>query len=241
MAPQTQTPPPAAPSPIPPVLPAQDAPLSLLRIKLAELNIQHAGLGAQWDGLRRQLDNMLQNNPARPGVQQQWADVGVEKANVEGQIASLQARIAAKEGRPIGTPGIPVVPGMPIFFNASNMVFPAVALGLLALAFPISVAWARRILRTAPKPAPVPSDVTMRLERIEQAIDTIAIEIERVSEGQRFVTRIMADRQSSSAPSAQSPADASTQAKQPLALGAGPIEPIVVPERERVREAITPH
>ena len=38
-------------------------------------------------------------------------------------------------------------------------------------------------------------DHTQRLERMEQAIDSIAIEIERVSEGQRFVTRLMAERQ----------------------------------------------
>ncbi|MFN2397704.1 MAG: hypothetical protein ABR543_03515 [Gemmatimonadaceae bacterium] len=32
-----------------------------------------------------------------------------------------------------------------------------------------------------------------RLRRIEQAVDSIAIEVERVSEGQRFVTRLLAD------------------------------------------------
>jgi hypothetical protein len=32
-----------------------------------------------------------------------------------------------------------------------------------------------------------------RMVRMEQAIDSIAIEIERVSEGQRFVTRLLAE------------------------------------------------
>ena len=36
-------------------------------------------------------------------------------------------------------------------------------------------------------------DTAARRERMEQAMDAIAIEIERVSEGQRFVTRLMAD------------------------------------------------
>lgn len=40
----------------------------------------------------------------------------------------------------------------------------------------------------------VPSEVTSRLERIEQAVDAIAIEVERVSEGQRFVTRLFSER-----------------------------------------------
>jgi hypothetical protein len=81
----------------------------------------------------------------------------------------------------------------------------------------------------------------MRLERMEQAIDTVAIEVERISEGQRFVTRIMAERPSSNAQPASVTADDPSQAK-PLALGAGPMEPIVVSERERVRQrVITPH
>jgi hypothetical protein len=33
-----------------------------------------------------------------------------------------------------------------------------------------------------------------RIERIEQAVDSIAIEMERVSEGQRFVTKLLSDR-----------------------------------------------
>ena len=33
-----------------------------------------------------------------------------------------------------------------------------------------------------------------RLERIEQAVDAIAIEVERISEGQRFTSRLLADR-----------------------------------------------
>ncbi len=236
MPPQTQTVP--AP-PAPPVLPVQDAPLSVLQAQLSDLTIHHAGLSAQWDGLKRQLDNMLQNNPARPGVQQQWANVGVERAQVEGQIAGLQARIAAKQGRP-GVPGARRFP--PFYSNNAAVVVPAVALGVvLALALPISLALAKRILRRAPTAAAVPSDVTMRLERIEQAVDTIAIEVERISEGQRFVTRIMADRPASASTDKPS-ADASmAQGKPPLALGAGPIEPIVVPERERARQAITPH
>ena len=34
-----------------------------------------------------------------------------------------------------------------------------------------------------------------RLERLENAVDSIAVELERIGEGQRFVTKLMADRQ----------------------------------------------
>jgi hypothetical protein len=33
-----------------------------------------------------------------------------------------------------------------------------------------------------------------RFERLEQAVESIAIEMERVSEGQRFVTKLLSDR-----------------------------------------------
>jgi len=38
------------------------------------------------------------------------------------------------------------------------------------------------------------SETDQRIARIEQAVDSIAVEIERISEGQRFTTRLLADR-----------------------------------------------
>jgi hypothetical protein len=37
-----------------------------------------------------------------------------------------------------------------------------------------------------------------RLERMEQAVDAIAVEIERISEGQRFTTKLLSERTSRS-------------------------------------------
>lgn len=36
--------------------------------------------------------------------------------------------------------------------------------------------------------------VNARLERIEQAVETVAVEVERVAEAQRFATRLLAER-----------------------------------------------
>jgi hypothetical protein len=64
------------------------------------------------------------------------------------------------------------------------------------IGLPIARAYARRIERrdAAPK---IPSDVTARLERMEEAIDSIAIEVERISEGQRFTTKLLSERSTS--------------------------------------------
>jgi hypothetical protein len=39
----------------------------------------------------------------------------------------------------------------------------------------------------------MPPETNERLERLEQGVEAIAIEIERVSEGQRFVTKLLAE------------------------------------------------
>ena len=46
----------------------------------------------------------------------------------------------------------------------------------------------------------IPSEVTNRLERIEQAVDAIAVEVERISEGQRFTTKLLSDKEMHSLP-----------------------------------------
>lgn len=57
---------------------------------------------------------------------------------------------------------------------------------------PLARAWARRIEARSGAPR-IPSEVTQRLERMEQALDSIAIEVERISEGQRFTTKLLSD------------------------------------------------
>jgi len=202
--------------------------------QLADLRVQQAGLKAQWNGLRRQLDEMLQNNPARPGVQQQWADVGVSIAKVDGQIATIQAQIAQKQG-------ITVIPGTQPPFNQGRRNGPdpdmvvGMSLGIImVVAIPLSIAYARRIWRGKPSPAPMPVDqMSPRFDRLEQAVDAIAIEVERIAEGQRFVTKIMAER-ATQTPKAQPVEGQLPEGKPVLAIGAAPAEPIRVGERQGV-------
>jgi len=42
-----------------------------------------------------------------------------------------------------------------------------------------------------------------RLAKIEEAVDTIAVEMERMGEGQRFVTKLLADRTTQQLPDGQ--------------------------------------
>jgi hypothetical protein len=71
-----------------------------------------------------------------------------------------------------------------------------VCVAVTAIGVPMARAWAKRIERMPMQPA-VPPEVAARLERMEQAIDSIAIEVERISEGQRFTTKLLAERNNS--------------------------------------------
>ena len=64
---------------------------------------------------------------------------------------------------------------------------------VLGLGIPLLRIYSRGKERAAAVP-PVNLESERRLERIEQAIETMAVEVERVAEGQRFVTKLISER-----------------------------------------------
>lgn len=71
-----------------------------------------------------------------------------------------------------------------------------VCAAVTAIGVPLARAFARRMDRDGSIQPGASHDVTSRLERMEQAIDSIAIEVERISEGQRFTTKLLSERAS---------------------------------------------
>lgn len=68
-----------------------------------------------------------------------------------------------------------------------------------ATAMTLIVTIGKAILRRRSVPGEGGGEVAMarlddRLSRIEQAIDAMSVEVERISEGQRFTTRLLAER-----------------------------------------------
>ena len=61
---------------------------------------------------------------------------------------------------------------------------------------PIARAIGRWIDRRGQAPARPSAQVTAQLTQLTQSVDAIAIEVERISEGQRFTTKLLADLQS---------------------------------------------
>jgi hypothetical protein len=62
----------------------------------------------------------------------------------------------------------------------------------LAIGVPLARAYSRRMDADSRNPR-LPTEVTDRLERMERAIDSIAVEVERITEGQRFTTKLLSE------------------------------------------------
>ena len=64
---------------------------------------------------------------------------------------------------------------------------------ILVIGIPLVRSYTRRMEQRAVV-RPADEAESARLARIEAAVETIAIEVERISEGQRFTTKLLADR-----------------------------------------------
>jgi hypothetical protein len=65
---------------------------------------------------------------------------------------------------------------------------------VLFIGFPLVIVHARKLWKRDSAGGQDSSMSDHRLERIEQAIDAMAVEVERISESQRFMTKLLADR-----------------------------------------------
>jgi len=70
---------------------------------------------------------------------------------------------------------------------------------VICVGLPLARAHAKRMERGV-DPKVLPNDLTDRLTRMEQAIDSMAVEIERISEGQRFTTKLLSERAAEALP-----------------------------------------
>jgi len=86
---------------------------------------------------------------------------------------------------------MPVDPNV-IVQTVFSWVVPGVV--IMVLGFPVV-----RLITKWLEPRPVPprelSNISGRLEKIEAAVDAIAVEVERISESQRFTARLQSEQQ----------------------------------------------
>ena len=198
-----------------PTRPLTSREVSALRRRGSELSRQLTSVNGRRDQLASQLEDA--EGASKAGIEQRITQLDQRIMGIEADIAQNSRLLAsapasaladATETRFVGPMGLN--PGQ---ITAISIV------GTIFIGFPIAIAMARNIFRRG-RPAPVKEspESSQRMERLEQAVDAIAIEIERISEGQRFVTRLLTE---GSAPA--------------LSVGQKPAEPARLPDRESLR------
>lgn len=182
------------------------------RAARSELRDQLDRLEDQRGDLIRDV-NRYQDSDGNGDAPQVMEGLNARIEALDARITELDAQIAQADqvvAQAAAVPGAVVQPApRPQSNDIPEEVVGIVAIISIFVLFPLTIAYARRLWkRGATVVAPVPKEVEATLSHLGNAVDSIALEVERIGEGQRFITKVMAE-------------DA-------RALGAGPVPHIAV-------------
>jgi hypothetical protein len=186
--------------------------VAAIKARREELSDQLTSASQRRSRLVTQLDATT-NETARRGLEERMSILDKRMVQLESDIATTgQQLTSAPAGLLATTESAGRIAGLGSGqITAVSVVFTVVVLG------PLAIGTAVILLRRSKAPALPPAAFTQtaeRLERLEQSVDTIAIEIERISEGQRFVTKLLSEGQ-------KVPALATGKRAEPISAGNG--------------------
>lgn len=101
-----------------------------------------------------------------------------------------------------GPNGTETVVGVPSNFDARNIIPPQaveisiaffVMVAAIIIGLPLARAFSRRMDRAATRPNLAP-ELSTQLAQLNQSVDAIALEVERISEGQRYTTKLLSEQ-----------------------------------------------
>ncbi len=150
------------------------------------------------DGRRSKLFSQLKNTgdpTAVRGLENRLALLDSRQLQLESDLAITGQALSSPAAGLIA--GTSVAAPFGIGLGPSQVMTLSV-LSILFIFFPLAIGAGRAIWKRSSRPGPAPvafTEAAQRLERLEASVDAIAIEIERVSEGQRFVTKLLSESQ----------------------------------------------
>jgi hypothetical protein len=169
--------------------------LSLLRDELQDAASRRRTIASQLrstdskavPGLERRMSELDDRIIA---LEREITNTGLRLTSTSPEILSQAAQVSSNRGD--------IDPNV-LANNIVDEIVPIVAIVSIFVLAPIGLAISRLIWKraSAPRRAPVDTGTQQRLEGLQQSVDTIAIEVERISEGQRFVTKLLSDRERS--------------------------------------------
>ncbi|HEY3134050.1 MAG TPA: hypothetical protein VGJ47_05415 [Gemmatimonadaceae bacterium] len=192
--PQTKQPTP----PVAPVVPAAAArstpsPSAIYEGLKAQRDVLTGQLH-ELDGTRNEITGQMEEaaagSPEHKALEDRLTDVDGRIKSVDQMLAgnSMQlAQAAAVPGAVVPPP--PYVPNGP-----PDEVYVLAGIFMFVFLLPLSVAFARRIWRrSAVAVTTFPRELADRLLRLEQTVEATSLEVERIGEGQRFLTRLFTE------------------------------------------------
>lgn len=207
-----QTPPaPATPVLAPSQVTVGGAPIASASDVYQAFRAQRRELDRQMDGLQSTREE-LSGQLASPTV------TGADRKGLEQRITSLDGRIDATDkqitdadaqvAKAASIPGAAVDPPEPPRTGPPQEAWVLGGMMIVVVVLPLTIAYARRIWRRGAQVVTnIPKELSERLMRVEQTVEASAVEIERIGEGQRFMTRIFTEGQSAHAlPASVNPA-----------------------------------
>jgi hypothetical protein len=148
------------------------------------------------DEISSQLQNPMVGGANRRGLEQRIEQIDGRISALEAQRAEIDAAMARASGTAMTLAPSRATTTTPRPQNGGDDPFLVIGgLFMICVALPLTIAYARRIWkRTGEAVAGIPADLTARLSRIEQNVDTVALEVERIGESQRFITRAFSEQ-----------------------------------------------
>jgi hypothetical protein len=155
------------------------------------LNEQLSSAARLRERLVAQLDDPGQTASTRASLEKRIAGVDERIASLDKQIVESDAAVARAAAVPGAT--VPVPP--PPRSGPPEEAFVLGGIFMFVVLLPMSIAYARRIWRrSARAEVTLPPEVSERMEHLERGMDAIALEVERIGEGQRFITQALTSR-----------------------------------------------
>lgn len=163
----------------------------------------YEGFRAQHRELTNQLEE-LESTHREISAQLQQLPPGPEKTALETRMTDVSSRIDAVDGmlaanaaqlsQAAAIPGAVVEPPRFVRPGPPEEAYVLGGIFMVIVLLPLSIALARRIWRrSAAVITSFPREITDRLARMEQAVEATAVEVERIGEGQRFLTRLFTE------------------------------------------------
>ena len=167
--------------------------------EMMALMAQRSALNDQLGELKDQrgeITDQLRSAPseAHPGLQVQLTDLSSQIVDLQRQINLIGREMAGASPDLIAMTHEQHDSDQPGSF--ADGVFVGAAGGVVGLTFVLLLGrwiWRKFVRDDVPSARALPAPDSERLQRLENGMEAIAIEIERISEGQRFVTKLMTD------------------------------------------------